>query len=78
VQPRIEHLRERIVCAVPHRGPPASIDATRRPLYRHMVLNELVGGPSIVRFLDRPQGERVVDALVQTHAGFDGDEVCQV
>ena len=77
-EPRIEHLRERTVCVVPHHGPPATIDATRRPLYRHMILHELVGGPSIVRYLERPHGERVVDALVQTHAGFDGDEACTV
>jgi DNA gyrase inhibitor GyrI len=71
-------LKERAVAAVPHRGPVDTIDDTRRPLYRHMVLNELVGGPSIIRWLDRPAGDRQVDALVTTHAGFEGDEVCQV
>ena len=71
-------LRERPVAVVEHVGPVESIDETRRPLYRHMVIHELVGGPSIVRFLDRPDGDRQVDALVMTHLGFDGDEVCQV
>jgi DNA gyrase inhibitor GyrI len=78
VQPRLAELKERWVCVVPHRGDPARIDDTRRPLYRHMVLHELVGGPSIVRWLDVPKGDHKVDALVQTHLGFDGDEVCQV
>jgi hypothetical protein len=67
-------LRERHVCVVPHVGSLADVDRTRRPLYRHMVINELVGGPSILRFW--PDGR--LDALVQTHAGFDGDEACSV
>lgn len=74
MQVRAETLRERVVCVVPHHGPPEDVDRTRRPLYRHMILHELVGGPSILRFW--PDGR--LDALVQTHAGFDGDEVCQV
>src|SRR5688500_14930411 len=43
-----------------------------------MILHELVGGPSIVRFLDPPRGDHQVDALVLTHAGFEGDEVCRI
>jgi DNA gyrase inhibitor GyrI len=78
VEPRIEQLRERWVCVVGHQGPISTVDLTRRPLYRHMVINELVGGPAILRFLDHPQDGRVVDALVVTHAGFDGDEVCRI
>lgn len=77
-QPRLVELKERVVAVVEHRGPVETIDETRRPLYRHMVLNELVGGPSIIRFLDRPHRDRHVDALVMTHAGFDGDEVCRL
>ena len=77
-EPRIAELRERPVAVVQHRGPVETIDETRRPLYRHMVLNGLVGGPSIVRFLDRPQGDRQVDALVLTHVGFEGDDVCRI
>jgi len=78
VEPRIEPLRERWVCVVEHRGPVATVDATRRPLYRHMIIHELVGGPSILRFLDHPTADRVVDALVVTHTGFEGDEVCRI
>lgn len=66
------------MAAVPHHGPVETIDDTRRPLYRHMILNELVGGPSIIRFLDEPVGDHHVDALVMTHVGFDGDEVCRL
>lgn len=75
---RIEALRERPVCVVPHHGPVETIDQTRRPLYRHMIIHELVGGPSIIRFLDSPRGDHAVDALVMTHAGFEGDEVCRI
>jgi DNA gyrase inhibitor GyrI len=78
VEPRTEELRERWVCVVEHRGPEATVDETRRPLYRHMIIHELVGGPSILRFLDQPRGDRAIDALVVTHAGFDGDEVCRI
>lgn len=77
-QPHVVPLRERWVCVVAHPGDPARIDETRRPLYRHMIQHELVGGPSIVRWLDHPSGGHAVDALVQTHAGFDGDEVCTI
>ena len=77
-EPRIAELKERVVAVVQHVGPVERIDETRRPLYRHMILHELVGGPSILRWLDPPVGDRVVDALVTTHAGFEGDEVCQV
>lgn len=77
-EPRIAELKERVVAVVQHVGPVERIDETRRPLYRHMVMHELVGGPSILRWLDPPVGDRVVDALVTTHAGFEGDEVCQV
>lgn len=77
-EPRIVTLRERPVAVVEHRGPVDDIDATRRPLYRHMILHELVGGPSIIRFLDQPHGDREVDALVLTHVGFDGDDVCRI
>ncbi|MHB1260412.1 MAG: GyrI-like domain-containing protein [Thermoplasmatota archaeon] len=77
-EPRIVELKERPVAVVQHRGPVETIDETRRPLYRHMIIHELVGGPSIIRFLDEPDGEHQVDALVLTHLGFDGDDVCQI
>ncbi len=66
------------MCVAQHHGPASEIDTTRRPLYRHMIQHELVGGPSILRHLDPPVGDRHVDALVVTHAGFDGDDVCTV
>ncbi|HUR26293.1 MAG TPA: GyrI-like domain-containing protein [Candidatus Thermoplasmatota archaeon] len=77
-EPRVIVLKERPVAVVQHRGPVEAIDETRRPLYRHMVMNELVGGPSIIRFLDAPRGDHQVDALVLTHVGFEGDEVCRI
>lgn len=77
-EPRVVALRERPVTVVAHHGPVETIDQTRRPLYRHMIIHELVGGPSIIRFLDERRGDHEVDALVLTHLGFDGDEVCQV
>ena len=78
MEPRVVELRERHVAVVPHHGPVERIDDTRRPLYRHMIIHELVGGPSIIRFLDHPRGDHHVDALVLTHLGFEGDEVCKV
>ena len=77
-EPRVVELKERVVASVAHHGPVETIDLTRRPLYRHMIIHELVGGPSIIRFLDAPRGDHQVDALVMTHAGFDGDEVCRL
>jgi len=77
-EPRVQVLKERPVAVVEHHGPVETIDDTRRPLYRHMILNELVGGPSIIRFLPEPRGDRQVDALVLTHLGFEGDEVCRI
>ncbi len=66
------------MAVVRHHGPVETIDDTRRPLYRHMIINELVGGPSIIRFLEEPRGDHQVDALVLTHLGFEGDDVCQI
>lgn len=77
-EPRIVELPERPVAVVRHPGPVETIDATRRPLYRHMILHELVGGPSIIRFPDASTPSAGVDALVLTHLGFDGDDVCRV
>jgi effector-binding domain-containing protein len=77
-EPRVIVLKGRPVAVVAHRGPVETIDDTRRPLYRHMIIHELVGGPSIIRFLDPPNGDHEVDALVLTHVGFDGDDVCRI
>ena len=78
MQPRILRLPERHVAVVRHEGPPETVDATRRPLYQHMIIHELVGGPSILRWIDPPVGNRHVDALVTTHPGFEGDAVCRM
>lgn len=75
---RIERLPERTVAVVPHKGPVERIDDTRRPIYRHMIIHELVGGPSIIRYLDQPKGDHIIDALVTTHIGFEGDDVVTV
>jgi effector-binding domain-containing protein len=77
-EPRVINLAERTVAVVAHHGPAETVDKTRRPLYRHMIQYELVGGPSILRWLDQPTGEHLLDALVVTHAGFEGDDVCTV
>lgn len=78
MEPRVAILKERPVAVVAHHGPVETIDQTRRPLYRHMIIHELVGGPSIVRFLEHPRGDHQVDALVLTHLGFEGDDVCRI
>ncbi|MHB8634592.1 MAG: GyrI-like domain-containing protein [Thermoplasmatota archaeon] len=75
--PHIERLAERHVAVVRHEGSPDTVDTTRRPLYQHMIIHELVGGPGILRFVDEPRN-RFVDALVTTHPGFEGDEVCKM
>lgn len=71
---RMERLPTRYVCVVRHDGTLDTIDVTRRPLYRHMIMGELVGGPSIVRF----HAGGGLEALVVTHQDFQGDEVCTV
>jgi DNA gyrase inhibitor GyrI len=78
MQVRVERLKERTVAVLAHHGHPDAVDDTRRPLYRHMIINELVGGPSIIRWLAKPEGDHIIDALVTTHTGFDGDEMCTV
>lgn len=78
MQVRVVRLPERHVAVVAHHGPEETIDETRRPLYRHMVVNELVGGPSIIRFLAKPRGDHRMDALVLTHSSFEGDDVCRI
>lgn len=75
---RVATLAARTVAVAEHKGPAKTIDETRRPVYRHMIQHELVGGPSILRFLEPPRGDRIVDALVVTHAGFEGDDALAV
>lgn len=64
-----------------HDGTVADVDATRRPLYQHLILNELVGGPPVLRFPADHDAEGPgkgddgtgLDVLVGTVGGFDGD-----
>lgn len=76
---RVETLPERPVAVARHDGPLATIDETRRPLYQHLIMNELVAGPPMIRF---PEGWQEdgdpVDVLVGTTAGFHGDETATV
>ncbi len=58
-----------------HAGPEADVDATRRPLYQHLILNELVGGPPVLRFPGQQDSAgSALDVLVGTVGGFDGDD----
>lgn len=75
---RVVALPERHVAVCIHHGPADTVDQTRRPLYQHMIIHELVGGPSILRWLEPPVGDRVVEALVMTHVGFEGDAMCRM
>ncbi len=77
---RIEELPERRVAVVQHHGPLETVDDTRRPLYQHLILQELIGGPSAIRFPHGPhveEGHRI-DLLVGTPSHFEGDEVANV
>ncbi len=74
---RLEELPHRRVCVVRHPGTPETVDATRRPLYQHMIMHELVQGPSIIRFHNESSTPGV-DALVIAPREFEGDEVCTV
>jgi len=69
----IAELGFRTVALVKHHGDESTIEDTRRPLYRHMIMEELVGGPSMIRY-----HEDRLDLLVMTHEGYEGDEVCNV
>lgn len=57
-----------------HDGPEATVEDTRRPMYQHLIMHELVGGPPVLRFTDA--GE--VDVLVGTTEGFQGDDEVSV
>ncbi|MGB0653131.1 MAG: GyrI-like domain-containing protein [Thermoplasmatota archaeon] len=78
LEPSLEELPERRFAVRRHVGPFATIEETRRPLYQHLIMHELVGGPPVVRWLDEPEGERVLDVLVGATCGFDGDDVVRV
>lgn len=72
--PRVETLPERRFAVAHHAGPPETVEKTRRPLYQHLILHELVGGPPVLRFRD----DATVDVLVGTVGGFRGDGVATV
>ncbi len=67
---RIQHLPERRFAVRAHGGTMESIEETRRPLYQHMIMHELVGGPPVLRFGADDGG---IDVLVGATCGFDGD-----
>lgn len=71
--PRVETLPERRFAVRLHDGGIETIEETRRPLYQHMIMDELVGGPPVLRF----EGDRI-DVLVGATCGFDGDDVVTV
>lgn len=72
---RIEELPARRFAVARHEGPIETIQETRRPLYQHLIMHELVGGPPVLRFPD--DGDHV-EVLVGTTEGFQGDAVCDV
>ncbi|MGB1586561.1 MAG: hypothetical protein ACPHID_05915 [Thermoplasmatota archaeon] len=61
-----------------HAGGLATVDETRRPMYQHMISNELVGGASMVRFDGAYDDGADVDVLIGATCGFDGDDVVTV
>lgn len=67
--PRIESLPERRFAARPHPGTEMDVDDTRRPMYQFMIMNELVAGPSVLRFNDDG-----IDVLIGCAAGFAGND----
>lgn len=67
--PRLHAFPERRFAVRRHNGGLDSIEETRRPLYQHMIMHELVGGPPVLRF----DGEGI-DVMVGATCGFDGDE----
>lgn len=66
-------LPERRMAVCPHPGDENTVEETRRPLYQHMIMHELVGGPPLLRF----EGDRL-DVLVGATCGFDGDDVVTI
>jgi DNA gyrase inhibitor GyrI len=68
---RVEELPMRRFAARRHDGELDDVEATRRPLYQHLIMHEFVGGPPVLRFRD----DGAVDVLVGAAGGFRGDEV---
>lgn len=75
---RIEHFEARRCCVARHKGGVATVDETRRPMYQHMISNELVGGASMLRFDEGLADDAGLDVLIGATCGFDGDDVVSV
>lgn len=67
--PRLVELPERRFAVREHPGDLGTIDDTRRPVYQHMIMHELVAGPSVLRFRDDG-----IDVMVGSAAGFAGTD----
>ncbi len=77
--PVIESLPERRFCVRRHFGPTEAVDDTRRPMYQHMISNELVGGPSILRHIEEATApDHTLDVLIGATCNFDGDSEVRV
>lgn len=70
---RIVELPSRRVCVRRHEGGLETVDVTRRPMYQHMIMHELVAGASMVRHRDEG-----LDVLIGAASGFQGDDVLDV
>lgn len=75
---RVVELPARRVCVRRHPGGIDDVDETRRPMYQHMIMHELVAGASMLRFRRGPTDEDAVDVLIGAASGFPGDEVLEV
>lgn len=78
MNPQVRRLPERRFAVRSHRGDASSVEDTRRPMYQHMIMHELVGGPPVLRFLARSEGDHALDVLVGATCGFDGDDEVRV
>ncbi len=77
IELQIRDLEARRCAVARHQGGFATLDETRRPMYQHMIMHELVGGASMLRFAeDHSDGE--MDVLIGATCGFDGDNVVTV
>jgi hypothetical protein len=75
---KIKHFGARRCCVQRHQTGIATVDDTRRPMYQHMISNELVGGASMLRFDGDLGDDAPVDVLIGATCDFDGDDVVTV
>lgn len=76
---RIERFPERRFAVRRHPAGVDTVEETRKPLYQHMIMGELVGGPPVLRFdLEDMDAAHGVDVLVGATCGFDGDDMVSV